>query len=193
MITLFRSSIGEKDSTNTNVTNADIRQWIDEAQDWITSQNSPREFDTGYVVSASDAILSFTLPSRSESVYGVLGIDDTGAVKGPLMKVSIDSLGLVDRGKGTYAAFGSTIYVHTKYLLEDDTVRILFYGAPAYPAADTSTMALRQTQEPAVIEYCTYRLLTSRNFWGGAVSLKQAIKADLGSARKSRVITKATE
>lgn len=194
LINEFRAAVGEKDSTNTSITNADIRFWINEAQDWISTQSLPLEFDTTYEITGENLKLTFLLPQNSEKVFGVLTIDGSdGAISGALFLVPPDSFGIVDKGKGSYMAFGRNLYVHGLHLIEDDSIKVSYYGYPPPLTADADTSAIRQNNQPFILEYCIYRLLTFRNFWGNGLVQKTEIKKDLLMNRQSREVVKRTE
>ncbi len=193
LINEFRSAVGEKDSTNSSITNDDIRFWINEGQDWVSTQSLPLEFDTTYFIAGDNLKVMFTLPQNSEKVFSILGLDDTGAITGPLFLVPPDSFGIVDRGKGSYMAFGRNLYVHGLHLIEDDSIKVSYYGYPPHLTLDTSTSTLRQNTQPFILEYCIYRFLTFRNFWGNGLTQKAETKKDLLTNRQTREIVKRTE
>ena len=194
LINEFRAAVGEKDSTNTSITNDDIRLWINEGQDWVSTQSLPLEFDTTYAITGDNLKIMFTLPQNSEKVFSVLGIDEfDGAISGPLFLVPPDSFGIVDKGKGTYMAFGRNLYVHGLHLVEDDSIKVSYYGYPSHLTLDTSTSTLRQNTQPFILEYCIYRLLTFRNFWGNGQVQKVELKKDLLTNRQTREVVKRTE
>lgn len=193
LITEFRAAVGEKDSLNSSFTNTDLRQWINEGQDYVSSQSAPLQLDTTLPIANQDSLYRFTMGDRTEFVYAVFALDDVGMIKGPIMVVPPDSFGLVERGFGTWSGFGKNLLVNATELFENDSLLVFYYGRPDHMTLDTNTCQIPQTRQQFILDYMAFRALTEKQFWSSALGWKNGIDKGLTQARALRPTLQKTE
>jgi len=193
LITEFRGTTGEGDSLNSNFTNALLTDWLNSGQDHVTTLFGPVERDTTYEITLDEAQFRFSLPADFQSIFGVLRIDDTGALGGALVRAPPDSFGVLDQNKGAYHTFGKTIFIDGFNLLQNDSVLVQFYGSATKMAVGTDSCGIQQNLQYLVIDFAISRYEWAKQFWGEGLQIRALIKSDLADSRSSRINTRQTE